>query len=129
MAGYFILILGAIVFILHVPGLVIPERHRELGSRFAQTPSNFRLFGLIMVAIGAGAFLVSPRSGSTRWFLLLFGIYLVLSGLFLLVFTKLAQAKLQRFIAGSLRLWIGRAIVKCTLALAAVVWGAILISS
>ena len=70
MENYFILILGVIVFLLHVPGLVMPERHRELGSRFVPIPSNLRLFGLIMLAIGTGAVLVRPESGS-----LLVGLY------------------------------------------------------
>ena len=81
-----------------------------------------------MLAIGAGALLVCPESGSTRWFLLLVGIYQILSGLFLVVFTKQFQTKMERLIAGSLRLWIGRAVVKCTLALALVFWGVLLVS-
>ena len=66
MAGYFVLILGVIAFVLPVPGLVIPGRYRELASRFVQIPSKLKLFGLIMVATGAGAVLVCPRSGHTR---------------------------------------------------------------
>ncbi|MEE8169419.1 MAG: hypothetical protein V3T70_02615 [Phycisphaerae bacterium] len=127
MAGYFILILGMLALALHVPGLVVPVSHRRLGLRFVQSPSNLRLIGLAMVAIGVGAVLVSPNDGVTGWGLPLVGAYQILSGLFLLGFPGKFRSRMEAIFSGPLKLWIGRAVVKCVVALALLVWGLMLI--
>ena len=43
MHGYFILILGVTVFLLHIPSQLIPESHRRLGERFVQSSANLRM--------------------------------------------------------------------------------------
>ena len=75
MAGYFVLGFGMLVFVLHVPGLVVPVPHRRVGLRFVQRPSNLRLIALPMTAIGVGAILLAPNDGATRWLLFLVGSY------------------------------------------------------
>ncbi len=127
MDKYFIFWLGIIVFFLHVPGLIIPGQHRELGFRFVQKALNLRLIGILMAGIGAAGVLVAPGSGVTHWFLLLFGIYMILSGLFLLSGPDKFVQKSEKLFSGSLSLWIGRAAVKSGLGLALAIWGALLI--
>jgi len=123
MEYYYIFFLGVIVFSLHVPGLIIPKKHRKLGFQFIQNRSNIRFIGLSMLAIGAGAILVSPNFGFTKWFLILFGIYQILSGLFLLIYPKYFLLKIERLISGSIKTWILRAIIKCSVAAVLVIWG------
>ena len=127
MENYFILTLGIILFVLHVPGLIIPTKHRELGRRFAQKKSNIRLIGLVIVTIGAIALLVSPQTGFTKWFLLVFGIIESVAGLFLLLYPGKFTAKIDRLFSSSLRVWIGRAVTKCVVAISLIVWGVFLI--
>ena len=127
MENYFILTLGIIIFILHVPGLIIPTKHRELGRRFAQKKSNIRLIGLVIVAIGAIALLVAPQTGFIKWFLLVFGIIESVAGLFLLLYPGKFTAKIDRLFSSSLRVWIGRTVTKCVVAISLIVWGVLLI--
>ncbi len=127
MAGYFVLIFGMLVFVLHVPGLVVPVPHRRVGLRFIRRPSNLRLIALPMAAIGLGAIRVAPNDGATRWLLLAVGAYQILSGLFLLGFPSKFASRMEGTLSGPLRLWIGRAVVKCTVALALMVWGLMLV--
>ncbi len=128
MDKYFIFGLGIIVLFLHVPGMIIPRQHRELGFRFMQKALNLRLIGILMAGIGAAGVLVAPGSGVKHWFLLLFGIYMILSGLFLLSAPdKFVQKSQKLFSSSSLGLWIGRAVVKSGLGLALAIWGAVLI--
>ena len=127
MAGYFILVFGTLVFVLHVPGLVVPVPHRRIGLRFIQKPSNLRLIALPMAAIGVGAILVAPDDGATRWLLLAVGTYQIISGLFLLGFPSRFGSRMEVTVSGPLKLWIGRAIVKCAVALALIVWALTLV--
>lgn len=127
MAGYFILIFGMLAFALHVPGLVVPMPHRRLGWRFVQRPSNLRLVAVPMAAIGVGAILVSPDNGATRWLLLVVGIYQIVSGMFLPGFPGQFRIRMESIFAGPLRLWIGRAVTKCVVAMTLMVWGVMLI--
>ena len=88
MENYYLLFLGMLVFLLHIPALIIPKRYRDLGHNFVQQSLNMRLIGLIMVLIGVGAFLVSPSQAGIKWFLMAFGIYQSLSGFALIFFPK-----------------------------------------
>ncbi len=124
MENYYLLFMGILVFLLHIPGLIIPRRHRELGHHFVQQSLNMRLIGLIMVLIGVGAFLVSPSQGGIKWFIMLIGIYQSLSGFALIFFPNALASKTERMFSGSIKLWIRRAIAKCTIGLALGVWGA-----
>ena len=125
MENYYVLFMGILVFLLHIPGLIIPRRHRELGHHFVQQSLNMRLIGLIMVLIGVGAFLVSPSQGGIKWFIVVIGIYQSLSGFSLIFFPNAFAAKTERMFSGSIKLWIGRAIAKCTIGLALAVWSAV----
>ena len=125
MENYYLLFLGLLVFLLHIPALVIPKRHRELGRHFAQRSLNMQLIGFIMVLIGVGAFLVSPGQGGTKWFLMALGTYQSLSGFALIFFPNAFASKTERMFFGSMKLWIGRTIAKCTIGLALVAWGAL----
>ncbi len=127
MDKYFIFGLGIIVFFLYVPGVIIPRQHRELGLRFMQKALNLRLIGILMAGIGATGILVAPSSGVRHWFLLLFGIYMILSGVFLLSAPDKFVQKSKNLFSGSLKLWIGRAVVKSGLGVALAIWGAVLI--
>ncbi len=127
MDKYFIFGLGIIVLFLHVPGMIIPRHHRELGFRFMQNALNLRLIGILMAGIGAAGVLVAPGSGVKHWFLLLFGIYMILSGVFLLAAPDKFVQKSKNLFSGSLKLWIGRAVVKSGLGVALAIWGAVLI--
>ena len=127
MDKYFIFGLGIIVFILHVPGLIIPRQHRQLGFRFVQKLLNLRLIGALMAGIGAASIFVAPDSGVTHWFLLLFGIYMILFGFFLVSVPEKFVQRSEKLFSGSLSLWIGRAVVKSGLGLALAIWGAALI--
>ena len=124
MENYYLLFMGILVFLLHIPGLFIPRRHRELGRHFVQKSLNMRLIGLIMVLTGVGAFLVSPSQGGIKWFLMALGLYQSLSGFALIFFPNAFASKTERMFSGSMKLWIGRAIAKCTIGLALVAWGA-----
>ena len=96
MENYYLLFMGILVFLLHIPGLIIPKRHRELGRHFVQQSLNMRLIGLIMVLIGVGAFLVSPSQAGIKWFLMAFGIYQSLSGFALIFFPNAFASKTER---------------------------------
>jgi len=124
MENYYLLFLGLLVFLLHIPGLIIPKRHRELGHHFVQQSLNMRFIGLIMVLIGVGAFLVSPSQGGIKWFIMVIGIFQSLAGFSLIFFPNAFASTTERMFFGSTKLWIGRAIAKCTIGLALVVWGA-----
>ena len=124
MENHYLLFMGILVFLLHIPGLIIPKRYRELGHHFVQQSLNMRLIGLIMVLTGVGAFLVSPSQGGTKWFLMALGTYQSLSGFALIFFPNAFASKTERMFSGSMKLWIGRAIAKCTIGLALVAWGA-----
>ncbi|MCH8020976.1 hypothetical protein IH785_14075 [candidate division KSB1 bacterium] len=124
MENYYLLFLGMLVFLLHIPGLIIPKRYRDLGHNFVQQSLNMRLIGLIMVLIGVGAFLVSPSQGGIKWFIMVIGLYQSLSGFALILFPNAFAAKTDRMFSGSIKLWVGRAIAKCTIGLALVAWGA-----
>ncbi len=127
MVGYFVLGFGMLVFVLHVPGLVVPVPHRRVGLRFVQRPSNLRLIALPMTAIGVGAILLAPNDGATRWLLFLVGLYQILSGLLLLAFPSKFGARMGAILSGPLKFWIGRAVAKGTVAVVLIVWGLMLV--
>ena len=109
MHGYFILITGVMVFLLHIPGLIVPEPHRRLGERFVQSKSNLRGIGMLMVIIAAIAAVVSPDGGTTRWLL-----------------TVSPETYVQRsatLFSGPIKVWKIRAVAKCAFATVLVVWG------
>ncbi len=127
MAGYFVLGFGMLVFVLHVPGLIVPVPHRRVGLRFVQRPSNLRLIALPMAAIGVGAILVAPNDGATRWLLFVVGSYQILSGLLLLAFPRKFGSRIGAILSGPLKRWICRAVAKCAVAVALIVWGLMLV--
>ncbi len=116
-----------LAFGLHFPGLIVPVAHRRVGLRFIQRPSNLRLIALPMAAIGVGAILVAPNDGATRWLLFVVGSYQILSGVLLLGFPSKFGSRMGTILSGPLKLWIGRAAVKCAVAVALIVWGLILV--
>ncbi len=80
-----------------------------------------------MAAIGATGILAAPGAGFIHWFLLLFGSYMVLSGIFLVARPGKFAEKTKALLSGPLHLWIIRAAVKCSLGLGLALWGAMLV--
>ncbi len=123
MHGYFILILGVAVFLLHIPGLLIPEPHRRLGERFVQSNANLRMIGVLMGLIAVIAVVVSPDSGATKWLLYAFSLYMAASGLFLIFKPGSFVERSAKLFSAPIKMWKARAAAKCAFALILVAWG------
>lgn len=124
MAKYYLITLGILLFALHIPGVVMPAWHRELGRRFAEKLSNIRLIGFIITMIGFLAILVSDMTRLSGWLLFIFGTCETLGGLWIFAFPAKASARFQILFSRSLKVWVGRGIVKCVAGLGFVALGA-----
>ena len=129
MEGAFIFWLGVGVFLLHIPGLIMPEPHRKLGEDFVSRTLSLRLIGGLMIAIAVTAFLVSSGGSIAGWFLWLFAAYMAISGVYINLRPAHFQEKAKVLFEGDTSLWKKRAVGKCVPALILVVWGWVLMSS
>ena len=127
MAKYYLITLGTLVFALHIPGVVVPVWHRELGRRFMAKPSNIRQIGLLILVVGICAVLVSDLMNLSGQLLFAFGVLETLGGLYIAAFPAKAAARFEPLFSRSIKVWIGRGIAKCACGLAFVVWGAFFI--
>jgi uncharacterized membrane protein HdeD (DUF308 family) len=121
MDKWFVILLGILIASLYVPPIVMPARHRELARRLST--KFMRRFGVVPMAIGIFAILVSNQSDLHHRMLLVLGVVEILLGIYLLTLPGLAVSQVQWLCSKSLKFWVARGVFKFTLGLGFILWG------